>query len=38
MIEYSKVNVKLVNTQLKKTENCHQRENRNNFANEFENA
>ena len=35
MVEYSKVNAKLSNAQLKKNENCCQKENRNNSENEF---
>ena len=38
MVEYSKINVKLTNTKLKKTKNCCQKENRNNSENEFKNS
>ena len=38
MGEYSKVNVKFTDTQLKKTENCCQKQNRNNPENKFKNA
>ena len=38
MVEYSKVNIKLADTQLKKIENTCQRKNRNNSENEFKNV
>ena len=39
MVEYGKVNVKLTDTQLKKTpKNCCQKQNTNYFKNEFQNA
>ena len=38
MVEYSKVNVKLSDAQLKETENCCQKGNRSNSENEFKNA
>ena len=38
MVEYSKVNVKLSNPQLKKMKNCCSKESRNNFENKFKNA
>ena len=38
MAEYSKVNVKLSNTQIKKTKRCSERQYRNNYKNKFENA
>ena len=37
MVEYCKVNVKLTDIKLKKTENYCQKQNRDNFKNEFEN-
>ena len=38
MVEYSKVNIKLLDAELKKIENCCQKESRNNSENEFKNA
>ena len=38
MVEYSKMNVKLTNTQLKTTENYCQKQNRDSFQNELENV
>ena len=38
MDEYNKVNAKLTDTQLKRSKNCCQKENRNNFKNEFKNV
>ena len=35
MVEYSNVNIKLIGTQLKKTKNCCQKQNRNDFKYEF---
>ena len=35
MVEYNNVNIKLIGTQLKKTENCCQKQNRNDFKYEF---
>ena len=38
MVEYSKVNVKLTDAQLKKTEKCCHKQNRDNYKKEFKNA
>ena len=38
MVEYSQVNIKLLDAELKKIENCCQKESRNNSENEFKNA
>ena len=38
MVEYSKVNLKLTDTQLKELKNAVKKQNRNNFKNKFKNV